>query len=109
MIDKRVGMRIKQQREKLSLTQQEFAEKVGLSVNYISTLERGASFPRYEKLVLILNALETSADSIFCDVVNRSSSYEATKISEKLDRLPAWKKMKILEIVDSLTELIENE
>ena len=53
MIDKRVGKRIKQRREQLGLTQEQFAEKLGVATNYISTIERGASFPRYEKLVAI--------------------------------------------------------
>ena len=68
MIDKRVGKRIKQRREQLGLTQEQFAEKLGVATNYISTIERGASFPRYEKLVAIINALETSADAVmhFC-------------------------------------------
>lgn len=48
MIDKRVGKRIKQRREQLGLTQEQFAEKLGVATNYISTIERGASFPRYE-------------------------------------------------------------
>ena len=46
MIDKRVGKRIKQRREQLGLTQEQFAEKLGVATNYISTIERGASFPR---------------------------------------------------------------
>lgn len=65
MIDKRIGKRIKQRREQLKLTQEEFADKVGVTVNYISTIERGASFPRCERLIAILNALEISADAIF--------------------------------------------
>ena len=65
MIDKRIGKRIKQCRERLGLTQEEFAEKTGFTANYISTLERGASFPRCENLILLLNALEVSADAIF--------------------------------------------
>ena len=46
MIDKRVGKRIKQYRERLGLTQEEFAEKTGLASGYISTVERGITFPR---------------------------------------------------------------
>ena len=50
MIDKRIGERIKQCREQLGLTQEQFAERLGLTTNYISTVERGASFPRCEKI-----------------------------------------------------------
>ena len=46
MIDKRIGKRIKQRREQIGLTQEQFAEKLGVAPNYISTIERGASFPR---------------------------------------------------------------
>ena len=41
MIDKRIGKRIKEQREALGLTQEQFAEKIGVTTNYISTVERG--------------------------------------------------------------------
>ena len=41
MIDKRIGQRFKQCREKLGLTQEEFAKKMGVTINYISTIERG--------------------------------------------------------------------
>ena len=54
MIDKRIGERIKQCRERLGLTQDQFAERLGLTTNYISTVERGASFPRCEKLIAIM-------------------------------------------------------
>lgn len=40
MIDKRIGERIKQCREQLGLTQEQFAERLGLTTNYISTVER---------------------------------------------------------------------
>lgn len=39
MIDKRIGRRIRQRREALGLTQEQLAEKIGLTPNYISTLE----------------------------------------------------------------------
>lgn len=45
MIDARIGKRIKECREKIGLTQEQFAEKTGLTTNYISTIERGAIYP----------------------------------------------------------------
>ena len=100
MIDKRIGKRIKQRREELGLTQEEFAEKLGLTTNYISTVERGASFPRCEKLILILNGLETSADEIFGDVVNYSNNYRTSKLSEKIKNLPPDEQKRILDMVE---------
>ena len=41
MIDKRIGFRMKEYREKLGMTQEAFAEKIGVPPGYISTVERG--------------------------------------------------------------------
>lgn len=100
MIDKRIGERIKQCREQLGLTQEQFAERLGLTTNYISTVERGASFPRCEKLIAIINGLETSADAIFCDVITHTSVYRSGILSEELKELPAEEQQRILEIVE---------
>ena len=102
MIDKRIGERINQCRENLGLTQEQFAEKLGLTTNYISTIERGASFPRCEKLIKIINGLETSADAIFCDVVTHSTYYRTTKLADDLEQLPAYEQRRILEIMEFL-------
>lgn len=104
MIDKRVGKRIKQRREQLGLTQEQFAERLGVATNYISTIERGASFPRYEKLVSIINALETSADAIFCDVITCSSEYKSCTLLDEMKDLPLEEQNRILEILDFLVQ-----
>ena len=88
MIDKRIGKRIKQCREQIGLTQDQLAEKLGVATNYISTIERGASFPRCEKLIAIINGLETSADAIFCDVIDHTAEYRASILSQRLQALP---------------------
>ena len=109
MIDARIGKRIKQCREKLGLTQEQFAEKTGLTVNYISTVERGASFPRCEKLITIINALETSADAIFCDVVDHSMGYRESLLSKQLEELAPDERKKILDIVELLVKQAKNK
>ena len=64
MIDKRIGKRVKQCRERLGISQEELAEKTGLTTNYISTVERGMSFPRCEKLIILLNGLESTSSTV---------------------------------------------
>lgn len=109
MIDKRIGRRIKERREQLGLTQAEFAEQLGVATNYISTIERGASFPRCEKLIAILNGLETSADAIFCDVLDYSAAYQASTLSERLQGIPAREQKRILEVVDLMIRQAEQD
>ena len=99
MIDKRIGKRVKQCRERLGISQEELAEKTGLTANYISTVERGMSFPRCEKLIILLNGLEVSADAIFCDVLEHSTSYKSSELSEKLASLSPQAQKRILQII----------
>ena len=104
MIDTRIGKRIKQCRERLGLTQEQFAEKTGFTANYISTLERGASFPRCENLITLLNALEVPADAIFCDVVTHSTKYTANQLSEELETLSPEAQKRILQMVELMIQ-----
>lgn len=108
MIDKRIGKRFKERREQLGMTQEQFAEKLGVATNYISTIERGASFPRCEKLILLLNGLETSADAIFCDVLNHSVSYRASVLSDKICELPVDEQKRILDMVEMMVSQAKN-
>ena len=97
MIDKRIGQRFKQCREKLGLTQEEFAKKMGVTINYISTIERGMTFPRCEKLVQLLNA-------VFCDVLTSSPDYQTSVLSKKLQNLPVASQQRILQVVELMIQ-----
>lgn len=104
MIDKRIGKRVKQARERLGITQEDLAEKTGLTTNYISTVERGMSFPRCEKLIILLNGLETSADSIFCDVLEHRGEAKASELSKKIADLPPEAQKRILQMVELMIQ-----
>ena len=108
MIDKRIGQRIKECRERIGLTQEQFSEKTGLSVNYISTVERGGSFPRCERLITILNGLQVSADAIFCDVIDNAVEYKENEFSRRLSALPAEEQNRILQMLDLMIKQAEN-
>lgn len=101
---KKIGKRLKECREKAGFTQEALAEAVGCSSTYISALERGAAFPRGDKLIALLNTLKASADSVFCDVIDYSSGYKASILSEKLSKLPAADQQRILEMVDLMIQ-----
>ena len=101
-IYEKIGKRVKEAREKSGMTQADLAEKVGVSVTYISSIERGISFPRGEVLVGILNALNVPADFVFCDVVNGSLKQKSCLLYDMIQCLPSKEQVKILEVVDLL-------
>lgn len=101
MTDKKFGNRFKECRENLGLTQQ-LSDRTGLPIGYISTVERGQRYPRYQKMITLLNTLGVSADAVFCDVVEASMERYAGEIFERLNELPLETKSEILEVVDVL-------
>ena len=62
-----LGTNIKALRKSKNLTQEQLAENVGVTVKYISHLERCLSFPSAETLDRISNALEVPVYRLFFD------------------------------------------
>ena len=102
MADKRkaIGARIKQYRIQKGYTQAALAEMVGISNNHLSTIERGLSFPNLDTMIAMINALDCSADEIFCDVIQRSAQVQSTRISELVDKLPEAERKKAIAILE---------
>jgi transcriptional regulator with XRE-family HTH domain len=70
---KALARRVRALRESLSLRQEEFAKRCGISVSFVSLLERGERSPSYETLVQIAKALEVPMQELF----RESVSFEA--------------------------------
>lgn len=64
-IGKQLGKRIKQIRKVARLTQEMLAEKTGLSVEYISRLERGMSQPSFKTLEALAKSLSVNPKDFF--------------------------------------------
>lgn len=99
-VEEIIGKRIQKIRLAKGYTQQQFAEMIGLSTNYLSDIERGKSSARLDKLVAIINALECSADDIFVDVIDYGYKIKSSQLSERLEELPPKEREKAFAILD---------
>lgn len=102
MNSKEFGQRVRQYRELRGYTQESFSEIIGLTPNYLSGIERGISFPRYDKLVTIMNALDVSADELFQDVLNNAYKAKAALLSDEISALPPREQRRIFSVVDAM-------
>ena len=73
ILRKSIGKKIKLARNKQNYTQEELAEKLGLSTRYISQLERGIAFGSATTIINICKALQISSDFLFSDLIQNSS------------------------------------
>lgn len=92
-----MGNRISKQRKFLKLTQEQLADRIGVSTQMISNLELGKKAIRPENLVKICSALGVSADYLLTGV-NSDNPY--SYISKKLSDLSPKELQLIKEIID---------
>ncbi len=61
---KLLGKNIKQRRQKLGLTQQQLADELNLSLNFVGKIEVAFSKPSLDTLIEIAEALETTVSDL---------------------------------------------
>jgi transcriptional regulator with XRE-family HTH domain len=59
------GQRLKSIRTARNLTQEQFAEIIGISVDFLSLIERGINAPSFERIEQIAQRLDASVASLF--------------------------------------------
>lgn len=63
--DKRLGKRIQRLRKKAGLTQEQLAEKVGISMKYVQFIENARRIPALKTLYKIARALGVKSSDLF--------------------------------------------
>lgn len=61
---KQLGQNIKERRKSLGYTQQQLADKMGLSLNFIGKIEVAYSKPSLDTLIELAEILETSVSDL---------------------------------------------
>jgi transcriptional regulator with XRE-family HTH domain len=59
------GQRVRQIRDEMGKSQEQFAEMIGMSVDFLSLIERGKNAPSFKKLELMIKGLGVSAAYLF--------------------------------------------
>ncbi len=78
---KEIGQRIKQERNRMGLTQFQLAEKAEISPQYMGKIERGEKKFSFETIVKISTALNTSIDYLTYGKRESDESPELTEMS----------------------------
>ncbi len=61
---KKLGQNIKQRRKELGLTQQELADKMNISLNFMGKIEVAFSKPSLDTLIELAKSLETTVSDL---------------------------------------------
>ena len=97
-----IGKNIRKYRLSKKLTQEDLAEKIDLSPNYIGMIERGEKTPSLETFISILNALEIAADPVLAEVLKVGYITRGSLLTEKLSKISEDDKIKIFEVIETM-------
>lgn len=65
----KIGSQIRKYRKAKGMSQEQLAAKAGVGITHISHIETGNTIPSTSTLLDIINALDLSADELFCDYI----------------------------------------
>lgn len=97
-----IGKRIRKYREEKGWRQEDFAERIGLSVTYTGMIERGEKVPKLETFITIANALEVSADLLLADVLSTGYRVKSSEMTEEISSLSPVERDRIYSVVNTM-------
>ena len=103
-IDKTFGKILKDFRLKNGFTQDIMAEKLGISLKYISRIENGTGGVKVETLVNYMNILGITPNVIFEKLIVNKQLESQLQLSKKASKLSEEK----IDFVVSVIDLLEN-
>lgn len=96
-----MGLRIARQRKLLHMTQEQLAEKVGISLQTVSCIELGKKAVRPENLAKLCTALQVSADYI---LYGRRSEQQMNEVVAQLAALTPEQYQAVRRMIELLGE-----
>lgn len=95
-----IGLRIKKARTDKGLTQEKLAEKLDVSIAFLSRIERGSSQISLKRLGQVCKELDVSEGYILNGTFEGSDSYLENDFKELLDKAKNKQKKLIYEITN---------
>ena len=97
-----LGRRVRKAREAAGLTQERFAELIGISPQNVSCVERGLAGVSLTVLRRMCEILHVSSDSL---LMGEAASNRADVIAHRLEKLPPEQFRVVQEVINSVLEL----
>lgn len=94
-----LGKRIKDERQKRGMTQEQLAEKIDISTNFMSLIENGKNMS-VETLTKISIVLGVSVDYLLSDIVEISNDTITSQIVQSLSPLNDNEKLYFLNMIN---------
>ena len=100
-----IGKRIQTRRHEQNITQEKLAERVGISVVYLSKIENGRVYPTLETLSNICTELDTELSAILSNTEIARKDYANERVLELFNSCSIRVKPIALSLLEELSKL----
>lgn len=101
---KTIGNNVKKIRLSRGITQEQMAERLNRSINFVSLIELGKSGMSVETIVDICNILNVSSESLFKGLINYNSNEKDRYILENISTLNNKDKQIVTDLMQYIIE-----
>jgi transcriptional regulator with XRE-family HTH domain len=105
----RLGQRIREERQKLKLTQSQLAEAIDISDTYVGQIERGERSLTLDTLVRLVNRLGVSIDYLLKDSVTATDDSIINQFRQIIDTRSDSRKQMALDVVKTMFAHLDGE
>ena len=102
-----IGQRIRRVRKARGLSQEQLAEKVGISITHMSHIETANTKLSLPVLVSIAEELEVQTDMLLYDQLPQTTTIYANEVMEILDRCDAKQARIIVDILKTVKQSLD--
>ena len=106
---KKLGERIREERQRLHLTQAALAEAIDISDTYMGAIERGERNLTLDTLVRLVNRLGVTVDFMLVDYVSDSDPNMLEQFKQITDGQPMERKQLAINVLRTIFAHFENE
>ena len=99
-----MGDRIREARKQKALTQEQLAELLDVSVEFVSHIERGSRLPSMQVFIKLIEVLGVSADYILRDSISTGQLFGDNAIGRKVEQLSRKERIALEALIDTYLE-----
>ena len=99
-----LGKRIREERQRLKLTQEQLSEKIDVTASYLGAVERGEKSMTLEKLIDLIKVFEVSMDYILSDFIQPKDDNNGDDILSLINNMNEQQRQLTLDIAQLIKE-----
>ena len=96
-----MGDRIREARKTKGLTQEQLAESLDVSVEFVGQIERGSRLPSMQVFIKFIEVLDVSADYLLRDSVSTGRLFGDNALGNKIEKLSRKERIALEALIDT--------